>query len=55
LPYALGFINIKSGNFDMFLAYKALVERKFEHQLQKLGTYNGNKYVNNKFTTYCIA
>jgi hypothetical protein len=39
----------------MFWAYKALVEKKIGHQLQKLRTNNGGEYVNKKFTTYCIA
>jgi hypothetical protein len=41
--------------FDKFLAYKALVEKQFGHQLQRLRTYNGDKYVKNNFTSYCIV
>ena len=41
--------------FDNFLAYKALVEKQSRHQIHTLITYNGGEYVNNKFTTYCIA
>jgi hypothetical protein len=46
------FLKLKSEVFDMFLAYKALVEKQSRHQLQKLRTNNGGEYVNNKFTTY---
>jgi transposase InsO family protein len=31
----------------------ALVEK--QHELQRLRTNNGGKYVNNKFTSYCTA
>ena len=37
----------------MFLAYKALVEKQFGHQIIKLRSDNGGEYVNNKFTTFC--
>jgi hypothetical protein len=37
------------------LAYKALVEKKSGHQLQRLRTYNGGEYVNNQFTSYCTT
>jgi transposase InsO family protein len=37
------------------LDYKSLVEKKSKHQLQRLRTDNGGKYVNNKFTSYYIA
>jgi hypothetical protein len=46
------FLKLKSEVFDMFLAYKALVEKQSKHQLQRLKTDNGGEYVNNKFTTY---
>jgi hypothetical protein len=49
------FLKLKSEVFDMFLAYKALVEKQYGHQLQKLRTNNGGEYVNNKFTTYYTA
>jgi hypothetical protein len=39
--------------FDKFLAYKALVEKKSGHQIQRLRTNNGGEYVNNNFTNYC--
>jgi hypothetical protein len=41
--------------FDKFLAYKALVEKQSGHQIQKLRTNNGDKYVNNNFTSYCTT
>jgi hypothetical protein len=37
------------------LAYKALVEKKHGHQIQRLRTDNGGKYVNNIFTNYCTT
>jgi transposase InsO family protein len=37
------------------LAYKALVENQFGHQIQRLRTYNGGEYVNNNFTSYCTT
>ena len=49
------FLKLKSEVFDMFLAYKALVEKQSGHHLQKLRTDNGGEYVNNKFTTYCTT
>jgi hypothetical protein len=48
-------LKLKSKFFDKFLAYKDLVEKQFGHQLQRLITDNGGKYVNNKFTSYYIA
>ena len=45
-------LKIKSEVFDMFLAYKVLVEKKYGHQIQKLRTSNGDYYVNNKFIPY---
>jgi hypothetical protein len=41
--------------FDIFVAYKALVEKKYRHQLQRLRKDNGGEYVKNNFTSYCIA
>ena len=35
-----------------FLAYKALLEKKSGHQIQRLSTYNEGEYVNNNFTSY---
>jgi transposase InsO family protein len=37
------------------LAYKALVEKQSGHQIQRLRTDNGGKYVNNNFTSYCTT
>ena len=37
----------------MFLAYKALLEKQYGHQIIKLISDNGGEYVNNKFTTFC--
>jgi hypothetical protein len=37
------------------LAYKALVEKQFGHQIQRLRTYNRGKYGTNNFTIYCTA
>jgi transposase InsO family protein len=37
------------------LAYKALVEKKSRHQIQRLRTDNGGEYVNNNFTIYCTT
>jgi transposase InsO family protein len=37
------------------MAYKALVEKQFGHQIQRLRTYNGGKYVKNNFTVYCTT
>jgi hypothetical protein len=34
------------------MAYRALVEKQFGHQIQRLRTYNGGEYVNNNFTSY---
>ena len=47
------FLKLKSEVFNMFLAYKALVEKQFGHQIIKLRSNNGREYVNNKFTTFC--
>jgi hypothetical protein len=49
------FLELKSEVFDKFLAYKALVEKQFRHQFQKLRTDNGGEYVNNNFTSYCTT
>lgn len=45
-------LKIKSKIFDMFMAYKAIVEKRFGHQLLMLRTDTRGKYVNNKFTTF---
>jgi transposase InsO family protein len=49
------FLKLKSEVFDNFLAYKALVEKTFGHEIQKLRTYNGGEYVNTNFTSYCTT
>jgi hypothetical protein len=49
------FLKLKREVFDKFLAYKALVENKFGHQIQRLRTYIGGEYVNNNFTNYCTT
>jgi hypothetical protein len=49
------FLKLKSEVFDKFLVYKALVENKFGHQIQKLRKDNGGEYVNNNFTRYCTT
>ena len=46
------FLKLQSEVFDKFLAYKALVEKKFGHQIQRLTTNNGGEYVNNNLTSY---
>ena len=47
------FLKLKSEVFNMFLAYKALIEKQSGHQIVKLRSDNGGEYVNNKFTTFC--
>jgi transposase InsO family protein len=49
------FVKLKREFFDKLLAYKALVEKQSGHQIQKLRTYNGGKYVNNNFSSYCTT
>jgi hypothetical protein len=46
------FLKLKSNFFDKFMAYKALVENKYGHQIQRLKINNGGEYVNNNFTSY---
>ena len=54
-PETLGvyFLKLKSEVFNMFLAYKALVEKQTGHQIIKLRSNNWGQYVNKKFTTLC--
>ena len=47
------FLKLKSEVFNMFLAYKALVEKKSRNQIIKLRSDNRGEYVNNKFNTFC--
>jgi hypothetical protein len=49
------FLKLKSEVFDKFLAYKALIEKQSGHQIQRLKTHNGGKYVNHNFTSYCTT
>ena len=49
------FLKHKNEVFDKFLAYKALIENQFEHQIQRLRTDNGGEYVKNNFTIYCTT
>jgi transposase InsO family protein len=49
------FLKLKSEVFDKFLAYMPLVEKQSGHQIQKLRTNNGGKYVKNNFTSYCTT
>jgi hypothetical protein len=46
------FLKLKREVFDKFMAYKALVEKQYGHQIQKLRIDNGGEYVNNNFTSY---
>jgi len=48
------FLKLKSEVFNMFLAFKAFVEKQSEHQILKLRFDNGKEYVNNKFINFCI-
>jgi hypothetical protein len=45
------FLKLKSIFFDIFLAYKALVEKQSRHQIQRLRIDNGGEYLNNNFTS----
>ena len=47
------FLKIKREVSNMFLAYKALVEKHSGHQIIKLRSDNEGEYVNSKFTTFC--
>ena len=47
------FLKLKSEVFNMFLVYKALVEKQSAHQIIKLRSDNGREYVNKKLTTFC--
>jgi transposase InsO family protein len=49
------FLKLKSDVFDKFLVYKALVENKSGHQIQRLRIDNGGEYVKNNFTSYCTT
>ena len=47
------FLKLKTKVFNMFLAYKALFEKQYGHQILKLRSDNGWEYVNKNFTTLC--
>eukprot|EP00253_Pinus_taeda_P029709 PITA_29709 len=47
------FLKLKSEVFNMFMAFKAFVEKQSGHQLLKLRFDNGGEYVNNKFINFC--
>ena len=47
------FLKLKSEVFDMFLAYKALVEKQSGQHILKFIYDNGGAYVSNKFITFC--
>ena len=47
------FLKLRSEVFDMFLAYKALVEKQSSQHILKLRSDNGVEYVNNNFITFC--
>jgi hypothetical protein len=49
------FIKLKSEVFNKFLTCKALVEKQYGHQIQRLRKNNGGEYVNNNFTIYCTT
>ena len=46
-------MKLKSEVFNMFLAFKAFVDKQFGHPILKLRTDNGGEYVNNKFIKFC--
>ena len=47
------FLKLKSEVFNMFLAFKAIVEKQSGHQILNLRSDNGREYVNNKFINFC--
>jgi len=47
------FLKLKSEVFNMFLAFKAFVEKQSGHQILKLRTDNGGEYVKNTFINFC--
>jgi hypothetical protein len=49
------FLKLKREVFEIFLAYKALVDKKYGHQLQMLRIYNGGDNVKNNVKNYFIA
>ena len=49
------FLKLKSEVFNMFLAFKAFVEKQSGHQILKLRLDNGGECVNNKFINFCTV
>ena len=47
------FLKLKSEVFNMFLAFKAFVEKQCRHQILKLRSDNGGEYVNKTFINFC--
>ena len=47
------FLKLKSEVFNMFLAFKAFIEKQSGHQVLKLRSDNSGEYVNNKFINFC--
>eukprot|EP00253_Pinus_taeda_P001647 PITA_01647 len=47
------FLKLKSEVFNIFLAFKAFVEKQSGHQILKLRSDNGGEYVNNNFINFC--
>jgi len=47
------FLKLKSEVFNIFLAFKAFIDKKSGHQILKLRSDNGGEYVNNKFINFC--
>ena len=45
-------LKLKRKVFELFLAYKALVEKHSGHRIIKLRSDNEGEYVNKKFTTF---
>jgi len=48
------FLKLKSEVFNMFLAFKAFVEKQYGHQILKLRFDNGGEYGNSKYINFCI-
>jgi transposase InsO family protein len=47
------FITLKIEVFNLFVAFKPLVENQFRHLMKRIHTDNGRKYVNKKFIEVC--
>ena len=46
------FLKLKSEVFNMFLAFKAFVEKQYGHHILNLRSENGGEYVNKKFINF---